>query len=431
MLKDFNKNPIQPLNNPQALCKPFRPFNKHTHVVNRLRSPTLDVGDRFYIERLFSTRQFQERYQNSGSRLPIFMHLSIRHWRSRFSLILIGGLFLQGVLLLVCLFFVPGFKDSLSSPWPWLLAIPLLIGLLLYVRATHILDKVQEDLEKINVRTKRIAAGETELSKASPTIAITEVLRLNEEINAIARKAETDIADLKRLEQVRSEFLGNVSHELRTPIFSVQGYLETLLDGAIDDADVRDEFLEKAHNNMLRLHSLLNDLIEISRIESGAMKMSFRYFDLLAHCRTVVERLQATAEITDVAIKVEATGEDKEGKIIVLGDKKRLDQVLVNLIDNGIKYNRPGGEVLVSITADKQTVNVAVSNTGVGIPAEHLNRVFERFYRVDKGRSREVGGSGLGLAIVKHIVEAHGSSISVQSTPNVNTTFNFTLSKEA
>lgn len=359
------------------------------------------------------------------------MHLSIRHWRSRFSLILIGGLFLQGVLLLVCLFFVPGFKDSLSSPWPWLLAIPLLIGLLLYVRATHILDKVQEDLEKINVRTKRIAAGETELSKASPTIAITEVLRLNEEINAIARKAETDIADLKRLEQVRSEFLGNVSHELRTPIFSVQGYLETLLDGAIDDADVRDEFLEKAHNNMLRLHSLLNDLIEISRIESGAMKMSFRYFDLLAHCRTVVERLQATAEITDVAIKVEATGEDKEGKIIVLGDKKRLDQVLVNLIDNGIKYNRPGGEVLVSITADKQTVNVAVSNTGVGIPAEHLNRVFERFYRVDKGRSREVGGSGLGLAIVKHIVEAHGSSISVQSTPNVNTTFNFTLSKEA
>lgn len=358
------------------------------------------------------------------------MHLSIRRWRSRFSALLLGGILVLSAFTLLFLFIVPEFKAALATPWPWLFAGGIALALLLYFRSLSFVDCLQDDIAATDLHAKRIAAGESESSGKPAKASITELVRLNENISAIARKAESDIADLKRLEQVRSEFLGNVSHELRTPIFSVQGYLETLLDGAIDDAEVRDEFLEKAHNNMLRLHTLLNDLIEISRIESGAMKLSFRYFDLLAHSRAILERLRSTAEITNVSISFSAKGEDKEGKIVVLGDKKRIEQVLVNLIDNGIKYNKPGGEVQLAVIAKKKTVHITVSDTGSGIPAEHLNRIFERFYRVDKGRSRDVGGSGLGLAIVKHIVEAHGSHIAVQSTPDVGTTFSFTLPRE-
>ena len=377
-----------------------------------------------------SSESGQRVIENTDSRPPTSMHLSIRRWRSRFSALLLGGILVLSAFTILFMFIVPGFKAALGTPWPWLFAGSIALALLLYFRSLSIVDCLQDDIAATDLHAKRIAAGESESSGKPVKASITELVRLNENISAIARKAESDIADLKRLEQVRSEFLGNVSHELRTPIFSVQGYLETLLDGAIDDAEVRDEFLEKAHNNMLRLHTLLNDLIEISRIESGAMKLSFRYFDLLAHSRAILERLRSTAEITNVSISFSSKGEDKEGKIVVLGDKKRIEQVLVNLIDNGIKYNKPGGEVQLAVIAEKKTVHITVSDTGSGIPAEHLNRIFERFYRVDKGRSRDVGGSGLGLAIVKHIVEAHGSHIAVQSTPDVGTTFSFTLQRE-
>ena len=253
----------------------------------------------------------------------------------------------------------------------------------------------------------------------------------NDEIGQVARavnemvdRLKVDIAQLKKLERVRSEFLGNVSHELRTPIFTLQGYLETLLNGAIDDPTVNRSFVEKCSAHAARLNSLLNDLIDISRIESGEMKMSFRYFRINEFLETVTGDFQQAALQRHVKL-VSSLGTSSNDE--AFGDKERLREVMSNLIDNAIKYNRDGGEVRVRTERGEGKVRITVADTGVGIGEEHLSRIFERFYRIDKDRSREVGGTGLGLAIVKHIVEAHESKVEVQSTVGKGTSFSFTL----
>ena len=225
-------------------------------------------------------------------------------------------------------------------------------------------------------------------------------------------------------ERVRSEFIGNVSHELRTPIFSVQGYLETLLDGAIDDPGVSKQFLDKAYQNALRLNALLNDLIDISRIESGELRLSFRYFDM----HDLVKEVIQAAEMRSLQRKVEMRIEvQPDVDYTVYGDKERLTQVMTNLIDNAIKYNSENGVVTIALVKDTGIVRVSVSDNGIGIPPEHQPRIFERFYRVDKDRSRAVGGTGLGLAIVKHILEAHSSPITLRSETGLGTTISFEL----
>jgi two-component system phosphate regulon sensor histidine kinase PhoR len=243
-------------------------------------------------------------------------------------------------------------------------------------------------------------------------------------INDMAEKLSNDITQLRKLERVRTEFLGNVSHELRTPIFSIQGFIETLLDGAVDDPNVNREFLEKAHKHAGRLNTLLNDLIEISRIESGDMKMSFRYFDVAELVRTATEEMREAARRK--AIRLEDREEVPDG-CRAYGDRERLKQVLINLIDNAIKYTEQGGRIVCGARAEGMKVVLWVEDSGAGISVEHLQRIFERFYRVDKDRSRDVGGTGLGLAIVKHIVEAHGSVINVESEVGKGTTFRFWL----
>ncbi len=243
-------------------------------------------------------------------------------------------------------------------------------------------------------------------------------------INGMAEKLNNDIIRLEKLERVRSEFLGNVSHELRTPIFSLQGFLETLLDGAVDDPSVNREFLEKAHRHAQRLNALLNDLIEISRIESGEMQMSLRYFALAEFLGHMRDEMHPAAERKGVSLLL-APGISPEEK--VYGDRERLKQVLVNLIDNAIKYTEPGGSVTLSAEQTDDHEVVHVTDTGIGIAEEHLSRIFERFYRVDRDRSRDAGGTGLGLAIAKHIVEAHGGRIAVASAPGKGSTFSFSL----
>jgi two-component system phosphate regulon sensor histidine kinase PhoR len=232
-----------------------------------------------------------------------------------------------------------------------------------------------------------------------------------------------DIARLRKLERVRSEFLGNVSHELRTPIFAMQGMLETLAQGALEDPEVSRDFVERALANTRRLNTLLGDLIEISRIESGDMKMSFRYFDLADFIRTTIAELLPTARQKNIDLTME--GDD--GEVQGFGDKERLKQVMVNLIDNAIKYTPAGGRIAVTCREEGGGVRITVRDSGVGIPAEHLPRIFERFYRVDRERSREAGGTGLGLAIVKHIVEAHGSKVEIESEVGRGSTFSFSL----
>ncbi|HLF14698.1 MAG TPA: ATP-binding protein [Bacteroidota bacterium] len=250
-----------------------------------------------------------------------------------------------------------------------------------------------------------------------------ELGKLGDTLNGMIDKLNQDIAQLRKLERVRTEFLGNVSHELRTPIFAIQGMLETLIDGAVDDPEVNRDFLRRALHNTKNLSALLNDLIEISRIESGDMKMSFRYFDVGEFLRGVVSEMSPIAERRSVRISVETLHADQE----VYGDRERLKQVLVNLVDNAVKYNRESGSVRIVVAPAGEGVRISVADEGIGIPSEHLGRIFERFYRVDKERSREAGGTGLGLAIVKHIVEAHGSAVSVESSPGTGTVFSFTL----
>jgi two-component system, OmpR family, phosphate regulon sensor histidine kinase PhoR len=269
--------------------------------------------------------------------------------------------------------------------------------------------------------TARLIAGGS-LSERAVVQTGHELGGLAAALNEMAAKLESDIDKLQKLERVRSEFLGNVSHELRTPIFSIQGFLETLLDGAVDDPAVNREFLEKAHRQAERLNVLLRDLIEISRIESGEMKMSFRYFNVGPYLQQIVEDFRQRAEKKRVGLAL-APGEPVD----VYGDRERLRQVLVNLIENAITFTDPGGSVTVSYRNAGQQCDIAVSDTGCGIPQEAIQRIFERFYRLDRDRSREAGGTGLGLAIVKHIVEAHGGAIRVESEVGKGSTFTFSL----
>jgi len=250
-----------------------------------------------------------------------------------------------------------------------------------------------------------------------------EIGDLADLLNEMLAKLREDFIKLRKLEMVRNQFLGNVSHELRTPIFAVQGYLETLLNKEMKK-ETRKEFIVKAYQQAGRLNNLLTDLIDISRIESGEMKMNFHDFRLKNWLQKQVDELQGKAREQSVQLTFRA-GDSTD--FLVSGDQERLSQVMVNLIENAIKYNVRDGKVEVGCTNLKSEAEIYISDTGRGIAAEHIPRIFERFYRVDKERSRSVGGTGLGLAIVKHIVEAHGSRVIVSSEVGTGSRFSFTL----
>lgn len=250
------------------------------------------------------------------------------------------------------------------------------------------------------------------------------LLDLEGEIKAMFLRTRNDIANLKKLEQVRTEFLGNVSHELRTPIFAIQGYLETLLDGAINDPKVNISFLQKANQHTINLNNLLNDLIDISMIESGQMKMSFRYFNMHEFLESLLIEMKPHALMKEIELIIQPVKQNLQ----VFGDRDKIKQVMVNLVMNAIKYTERGFVEIGVIDESKKCI-VYVKDTGIGISPNDLDRIFERFYRVDKDRSRSVGGTGLGLAIVKHILEAHGSKIEVKSVHGEGSEFSFSIKK--
>lgn len=244
------------------------------------------------------------------------------------------------------------------------------------------------------------------------------------EIYRTGQKLENEIQELKERESYRREFIGNVSHELKTPIFSAQGFAETLLDGALDDEEVNRTFLEKILHNVSRLENLARDLSAITKIETGEMEMSTEEFDPVKLFQEVRESLELKAKKNDIAFRCRTD----DNLPSVYGDRDRLRRVLVNLADNAIKYNEAGGTVtLCASHVSSEEVEISVSDDGIGIPPEHLSRLTERFYRVDKSRSRNQGGTGLGLAIVKHILGAHNRELHVDSTPDEGSTFSFTL----
>ena len=254
--------------------------------------------------------------------------------------------------------------------------------------------------------------------------------KLNEEISSFALLKQKEIDELKKLEAFRKEFIADVSHELKTPIFAAQGFVHTLIDGAVDDKNVRHKFLKKAAKSLDGLDSLVQDLLTLSQIETGDIKMKFDQMDLVKLCEEVVEQFEEKAEQKKIKLKLL---DSKYSKIFVHADEKRIDQVITNLISNAINYTPEGGEVTVSFDEGKKNVTTIVTDSGDGIPKQHLHRIFERFYRVDKSRSREKGGTGLGLAIVKHILEGHNSKAEVQSEVGKGSEFSFKLprSKEA
>ncbi|MBA4311416.1 MAG: hypothetical protein C0417_02185 [Chlorobiaceae bacterium] len=299
----------------------------------------------------------------------------------------------------------------------------IIILILVIGIAITVSKRVAKPIEEMAKFAEQIRGGKFEKRLILPKTL--ELKKLAETINSMVDSLEKDIAQLKKLEQVRSEFLGNVSHELRTPIFAVQGMLETLLQGALDDKNVNHDFVQRALGNTQRLNTLLGDLIEISRIESGDMKMSFRYFEINDFLKSVVGEFNNSQANLQIPIAIEIQSKPTE----VYGDKERLRQALINLIDNALKYNIPGGRVKVKYEILDSSVRIIVEDSGVGITEEHLPRIFERFYRVDKERSREAGGTGLGLAIVKHIIEAHGSKVEVQSEVGKGSMFSFTLKR--
>jgi two-component system phosphate regulon sensor histidine kinase PhoR len=243
------------------------------------------------------------------------------------------------------------------------------------------------------------------------------------------REVQAEIRRLKEMEAFRREFLGDVSHELKTPIFAIEGFIETLLDGALEDQKVNRKFLQKARKHSERLSNLVQDILVISQIESGELSMHFEKFSIYELITDLLDSLsyKFTRKGRDIHIDVEPNGLEK---VKVLADKQRIEQVLRNLVDNAVKYGDSNGTIAVILEMQSdQKVLVKVKDSGPGIELQHQARLFERFYRVDKSRSRNGGGTGLGLAICKHFIEAHKEHIWVDSTPGEGATFLFTLSK--
>lgn len=248
------------------------------------------------------------------------------------------------------------------------------------------------------------------------------------EVQDWARQRISELDKLREQAKFRKEFLSNISHEFKTPLFAMQGYVETLQDGLIDDdPEMAKKFLGKAARNLDRLSYLIEDLDEISKLESGIISLTMENFDVVALIRECIEDLEGKA--TRHGIHMRYTGKPNQ-PVMVKGDRQRIQQVLVNLLENSIKYGKKGGKTSVATYPLFDQVLIEVTDNGIGIDEKSLARVFERFFRIDASRSREVGGSGLGLAIVKHIVEAHQQSVNARSTEGLGTTFGFTLERQ-
>ncbi|MFW5832298.1 MAG: sensor histidine kinase [Prolixibacteraceae bacterium] len=246
------------------------------------------------------------------------------------------------------------------------------------------------------------------------------------EVEEWAKTQLKEIERLKELERYRKDFVGNVSHELKTPIFNIQGYILTLLEGGIDDPKINMLYLKRTEKSIDRMVSIVEDLESITKLESGELKLNFVKFDIVKAVADAIEMEQWQADERNIDLQI-VNKPDKP--VNVKADKKRIMEVLTNLIVNGIKYGKEEGFVQVSFHDMDEILMVEITDNGIGIAKKDLPRIFERFFRVDKSRSREQGGTGLGLSIVKHIIEAHNQSINVRSVADQGTTFNFTLEK--
>ena len=280
----------------------------------------------------------------------------------------------------------------------------------------------------INVPIRKVAEGAKKIKDGNFETRIEisskdEIGELAETMNELATTLESNISNMKKMEQVRTEFLSNVTHELKTPIASIAGYLETLKDGALTDNDVNRTFIKRSLKNAKRLEALVTDLVDISRIETGEMEIQLEKVDLKPLLEEVINDAQQRNEKHELDISLEM---NNQKEIIVNGNLDRLRQVFDNLISNAIRYT-VNGSVVMSTEKNNGVIEFKVQDTGIGIDAESAERIFERFFRTDRARQIVRGGTGLGLAISKHIIEAHNSNISVESSEKNGSTFSFNL----
>ncbi len=249
---------------------------------------------------------------------------------------------------------------------------------------------------------------------------------LNRAVKVWAEKQLEEIRKLKQSEKYQKDFLGNVSHELKTPIFNIQGYILTLLDGGIDDSSINTLYLKRAEHSTKRLINIVEDLDSIAALESGEYKLKKEVFNLVRLVEEVIEYQELQARDKNIKISLEG---NLNKAVKVKADRKRIMEVLGNLIGNTIKYGREGGKTTVAFTDTGEHILVDITDNGIGIEEDNLPRIFDRFFREDKSRSRESGGTGLGLSIVKHIIQAHNQTITVRSRVNEGSTFVFSLDK--
>jgi two-component system phosphate regulon sensor histidine kinase PhoR len=265
-------------------------------------------------------------------------------------------------------------------------------------------------------------------SKADYTIDMNEDVLAASETDVIdwVNKSREELVKLKEQEEFRKEFIGNLAHELKTPMFSIQGYILTLLEGGLDDQSVNEKFLKRALKGVDRMNLIIGDLDMIAKFESQRTEMVFQPNDIVQISKDVMDGLELKAKEKAIKLKFAKIYNDQ---IMVSCDSGKIGQVLQNLISNAIQYSNVDGEIVLRFISLGKSLIIEVEDDGIGIEEEHFSRLFERFYRVDKSRARHEGGTGLGLAIVKHIVEAHGQTISIRSSINRGSTFFFTLSK--
>jgi len=256
----------------------------------------------------------------------------------------------------------------------------------------------------------------------------TDMASLSKEIDSYAKNKKLELEALKIREEYRKEFIGNVSHELKTPLFTVQGYISTLIEGAADDPKIRDKYLKRADKGVDRLIYIVKDLDMITKLEVGDANLTVETFNILETITNVFDLLEIKAEKKNISLLLD---KDYPAPVMVHADRDRIQQVLSNLVVNSIKYGHQNGTTEISVEdLNSEKMIVRVTDNGEGVEAKHLTRLFERFYRVDKSGSREEGGSGLGLSIVKHIIEAHDEKIYVESKFGIGSEFSFTLQKQ-
>ena len=292
--------------------------------------------------------------------------------------------------------------------------------LLIFVVLEFLIFREINKIYKLINKLKKKELSKIDKQKSAP---LNPLKNINEEIYSFADLKQKEIDELRKLEAFRKEFIADVSHELKTPIFAAQGFVHTLLDGAVNDKAVRTKFLKKAAKSLDGLDVLVQDLLTLSHIETGQIKMHFEIIDLYKLTEEVFEQFENKADKKDVTLRIES----ETKKALVYADWQRISQVMTNLISNAIKHSSNNSEVVVAFDSSKKYISTSVRDFGEGIPQDHQARIFERFYRVDKSRSREKGGTGLGLAIVKHILDGHNSKAEVESSPGKGSTFSFRL----